>query len=141
MRKTWLKNILRFIAAAVVISGVYFSFKPLESVSKEAKEQNENGKYNFVAPEEFEKHYGEFVIIDGEITKTYAGEKLVTFKFNKNFQTKLTLVLFKRYYDIFPEEPQKYYLNQKVRVTGFLKKYKDKPEIILYNPKQLEIME
>jgi len=50
-------------------------------------------------------------------------------------------VLFEKYYDIFPDLPEKYYLNQKVRVTGFLEKYKNKPEIILYNPKQVEIRE
>ncbi|OGF44799.1 MAG: hypothetical protein A2452_08840 [Candidatus Firestonebacteria bacterium RIFOXYC2_FULL_39_67] len=141
MNKTWVKYGLRILVAAALAAGIYSSFKPLKFKYDELKEQSEAGKYNFVTPEDFEKHYGEFVIFDGEITKASAGKKLVIFKFYKNFQTKLTLVLFEKYYDIFPDLPEKYYLNQKVRVTGFLEKYKNKPEIILYNPKQVEIRE
>jgi len=141
MNKNLIKYGLRVLAVAALIVGLYYSFQPVNFRDNEAKEETENGKFNFVVPDDFEKHYGEFVIFDGVITKSTAGEKLVTFKFYKNFQTNLTLVLFKRYYEIFPENPDKYYLNQTVRITGFLKKYKGKPEIILYNPKQIEIRE
>jgi|GEM_PF-2239367 len=141
MKKNILKYGLRLLAAAAVVAGIYFSFKAEKQKIEEPVEQVGTGKYNFVVPAEFEKHYEEYVIIDGEITRSTAGPKLVTFKFYKDFETKLTLVIFAKYFEIFPENPEKYYLHQKVRVTGFLKKYRGKPEIILYNPKQLEVRE
>ncbi|OGF46048.1 MAG: hypothetical protein A2231_12405 [Candidatus Firestonebacteria bacterium RIFOXYA2_FULL_40_8] len=141
MNNFWVKHGLRVLVAAALFAGIYYSFKPVKPEYDETKEQTETGKYNFVCPDDFEKHYGEFVIIDGEITKSFASGKLVTFKFYKNFQTTLTLVIFPKYFEIFPDEPEKYYLNQKVRITGFLKKYSGKPEVILYNPKQIEVRE
>jgi len=140
MNRTYIKYLLRAATAAALIIGIYFIVQPLKKAGEEP-EPREDGKYNFVRIEEFNKHYEQFIIFDGVITRVSRGKKVVFFKLDEKFQTGLALVLFEKYYPIFPEEPEKYYLNQKVRITGFLKKYKEKPEIILYNPKQIEIRE
>lgn len=140
MNKVFLKYILRSATAAALLVGLYFVIQPLEKPG-ENSEAKEDGKYNFVKPVDFEKHYEQFVIFDGTIIQASRAKKVLFLKIGTAFKTELTLVLFEKYYPIFPEEPEKYYLNQSVRITGFLKKYKGKAEVILYNPKQIEIKE
>ena len=134
------KTLLRVAMTLALLLAGYFTLGP-EKQDKPKKEQNENAAYNFVKADAFDKHYGDFIIFDGIISKAERRKNTVFLKFYDNFRTELTLVLFEKYKDIFPDLPEEYYLNQTVRITGFLKKYKGKPEIILYNPKQIEIKE
>lgn len=140
MNQTFVKYLLRFLTAVALVIGIYFVIQPIEKPN-ENSETREDGKFNFVETKDFDKHYEQFIIFDGKITQASRAKKVLFLKIGDKFQTKLTLVLFEKYYPIFPEAPEKYYLNQKVRITGFLKKYKGTSEVILYNPKQIEIHE
>lgn len=51
-----------------------------------------------------------------------------------------TAVIFASAFSLFPANPEKFYYGKKVRVSGFINKYKGKPEIILDDPSQIQIL-
>ena len=53
----------------------------------------------------------------------------------------MSIVLFASKFKYFPENPDKYYLNKTIHVTGKIKKYKDKPEIIVNELDQIMIVD
>jgi len=83
---------------------------------------------------------GKSVTVEGEIVKTYKAEKLAFLNFDENHETTLTIVMFERMFDRFPESPEKYFLHKTVRVTGNVKEHQGKPEIIVTDPAQIEIV-
>ena len=48
--------------------------------------------------------------------------------------------IFKSSFDKFTIPPEEYYLFKRVRVKGLIKEYKNKPEIIVEEPSQIEII-
>ncbi|MEM7816778.1 MAG: hypothetical protein QXZ20_02590, partial [Candidatus Aenigmatarchaeota archaeon] len=52
-----------------------------------------------------------------------------------------TVVIFSSDLSKFPEMPEKYYYGKIVRVKGKITEYRGRPEIILKDPKQIEIIE
>jgi DNA/RNA endonuclease YhcR with UshA esterase domain len=48
--------------------------------------------------------------------------------------------LFASVFSRFPANPENYYCGKKVRVSGKIKEYQRKAEIILNNPAQIEIL-
>jgi micrococcal nuclease len=61
--------------------------------------------------------------------------------FHKDWRKYFTTVIFSSDFDKFPPFPEEYYLHRVVRITGLIKEYRGKPEIILKSPSQIEIIE
>jgi len=53
----------------------------------------------------------------------------------------LTIVIFSGYLSKFPFDPDKFYLNKKIRVKGMVEEYQGKPEIIIKKPEQIEVID
>jgi len=53
---------------------------------------------------------------------------------------RVTAVIFASAFPRFPANPENYYYGKKVRVSGNIKEYNGKPEIILNDPSQIEIL-
>lgn len=83
--------------------------------------------------------YGKVVIVEGIIASTYNSGKVCFLNFHENYKKYFTAVIFKSDFRKFNTPEDDYYL-KKVRVKGMLKEYKGKPEIIVKNPSQIEIL-
>ena len=86
-------------------------------------------------------YYGKHVTVEGRIVASHNSGKVCLLNFHKDYKRYLTAVIFSGSFTMFPPNPEKYYLNKVVRVTGRVKEYKGKPEIILNNPEQITVLE
>lgn len=83
--------------------------------------------------------YGKVVIVEGIIITTYNSGKACFLNFHENYKKYFTAVIFKSDFRKFDTPEDDYYL-KKVRITGMLKEYKGKPEIIVKKPGQIEVI-
>jgi len=85
-------------------------------------------------------HYGKYKTIEGTIVSTKCFPKVCFLNFDKNYKKTVTVVIFASNLSKFPSNLDKFYLNKKVQVTGIIKEYKGKPEIIVNSPDQISIL-
>ena len=88
------------------------------------------------------KNYlGEEIIIQGKIASAYCSKTNTVFlNFGSVYPKQcFVAVIFNSYHDKFVKNPEKYYADKTVRIKGKISEYKGKPQIILKNPKQIEI--
>ena len=88
------------------------------------------------------KYLGRELIVEGKVADAYHDSKSNTVFFN--FETAypnqcFTAVIFSSDLYKFVQNPEDYYLNKTVRITGEVKEYQGRPEIILETPNQIEI--
>ena len=86
------------------------------------------------------KHVGEFATVEGTVVETRNTGKACFLNFHPDWQHSFTAVIFASRFDRFPSKPEEHYRGRKVRVTGYIKEYEGKPEIILESPKQIEMV-
>ena len=85
-------------------------------------------------------HYGEYRTVEGIVVTTYRSEKAIFLNFHPDYKNHFTTVIFVSDWSNFNEQPEIYYHNKKVRITGKIKEYKGKPEIIVKNKDQIKII-
>ena len=88
------------------------------------------------------QYLGRELIVEGKVADAYHDSKSNTVFFN--FETAypnqcFTAVIFSSDLYKFVQNPEDYYLNKTVRITGEVKEYQGRPEIILETPNQIEI--
>jgi micrococcal nuclease len=88
-----------------------------------------------------DQYYGQTKIIEGRIVASNNTGKVCFLNFHKNWRRYFTAVIFASDFDKFPAHPEGYYLNRLVRITGLVKEYRGKPEIILKSPSQIQILD
>lgn len=86
------------------------------------------------------KYYGKYVVVEGKITKTHNSGKACFLNFVEGYKRYFTAVIFASSFSRFPPNPENYYLNKIVRVTGTIKEYKGSPEIILNSKEYIEVV-
>ena len=86
------------------------------------------------------KYYGEKVTVEGTIVVTFSSGKACFLNFHENWEKYFTAVIFRSDFGKFPKQPELYYKGKKVQVTGKVKEYKGKPEIILKDPSHITII-
>ncbi len=87
-----------------------------------------------------EKYYGKIKTVEGVIVMANNTGKVCFLNFHKDWKRYFTAVIFASDFDKFPKNPEDYYLNRKVKITGLIKEYKGKPEIIVKSPTQIQII-
>lgn len=87
-----------------------------------------------------QRHVGEFVTVEGTIVLTRRTEKACFLNFHPEWQHTFTAVIFARRFDAFPAQPEAHYRGRTVRVTGLVRAYQGKPEIVLESPDQIEVI-
>ena len=87
------------------------------------------------------KYYGQIKVVEGKIVASNNTGKVCFLNFHKDWRRYFTAVIFASDFDKFPAHPEDYFLNRVVRVRGLIKEYRDKPEIILKSPNQIEILD
>jgi hypothetical protein len=85
-------------------------------------------------------YYGRQVTFEGKIVQTKNTGKVCYLNFHPNYKKFLSLVIFASDLPKFPMNPEKFYLNKTVKVTGIVKEYQGRPEIILNSPSQITII-
>ena len=90
--------------------------------------------------QEAAKHYGEYATVEGTIVATHNSGKICYLNFHPDYQRYFTAVIFASTFSRFPSSPENYYLEKKVRVSGYIKEYQGKPEVVLNDPSQIEIL-
>jgi endonuclease YncB( thermonuclease family) len=86
-------------------------------------------------------HIGKYRSVEGKIVRTHNSGKACFLNFHNNWDRYCSLVIFDNVFHRFPEKPEKFYLNEFVRVKGKIKKFRGRPEIVLNSPKQIEIID
>ncbi len=87
------------------------------------------------------KYYGQTKTVEGKIVATNNTGKVCFLNFHKDWRKYFTAVIFSSDFERFPAYPEEYYLHRIVRITGLIKEYRGKPEIIIKSPSQIEIVE
>lgn len=85
-------------------------------------------------------YYGEHATVEGMIVATFNSGKACFLNFHPDYKKYFTAVIFASAFSRFPSNPEDFYYGKKVRVTGTIKEYKGKPEIILNDPSQIEVV-
>jgi aspartyl/asparaginyl-tRNA synthetase len=91
--------------------------------------------------DEAQNYYGQTVTVTGKVVVAHNTGKVCFLNFHRNWKRYFTAVIFAADFDKFPERPEDCYLNKTVEVTGPIKEYKGKPEIVLKDPGQIVIVE
>lgn len=85
-------------------------------------------------------YYGKTVTVEGEVVAAYNSGKACFLNFHRNWKKYFTGVIFVRDFKNFSPVPEVKYKGRKVRITGLVKEYQGKPEIIVRHPSQVEIL-
>jgi micrococcal nuclease len=91
-----------------------------------------------------EKYLGKICAVRFKVVRTHKSRKSGTIFLNSNAEEPLhhfVVVIFPRAVEKFRKkgiEPEKYYLNKRIRVTGRVQLYKGQPQIIADDPWQIE---
>ncbi len=91
--------------------------------------------------EDADKYYEEVKTVEGKIVLSHNSGKACFLNFHRNYKEHFTVVMFAKDFAKFPPNPERYYLNKIVRVTGKIQEYNNKPEIIVKDPSKIEIIE
>jgi len=116
------------------------SASPLESINNTLPTSNPP----VISWDEADDYVNQFVIVQGTIVLTHyaAGSNgQPTFlNFHDPYEDYLTCIIWGDDRPEFPPNPEDYYLYKLVRVRGSIKNYEGSPEIILYGPSQIQIV-
>jgi len=88
-------------------------------------------------------YYGKEVIVEGEVVATYRSKKNNVFlNFGKPYPNQcFSGVIFSSDLYKFGENPEYYYSQKTLRIRGKIQEYQGKPQIILKDPLQIEMLE
>ncbi len=102
--------------------------------------QQPAGTVQVISWQDAAKHYGEYTTVEGTIVVTHNSGKACFLNFHPDYKRYFTAVIFASDFSRFPAYTENYYYGKKVHVSGYIKEYKGKPEIILNDPSQIEIL-
>lgn len=111
-----------------------------EHVGSPSSERQSARTAQVIGWQDANKHYGEYAKVEGTIAVTHNSGKACFLNFHPDYTRHFTAVIFASAFPRFPARPENYYYGKRVRVTGYIKEYKGKPEIILDDPSQIEIL-
>lgn len=110
-----------------------------ESVTLQGDLQSKNAS-RVISWQDAAKHYGKYATVEGKIVATHNSGKACFLNFHPNYKKYFTAVIFASAFSLFPANPETFYYGKKVRISGYIKEYKGKPEIILDDPSQIEVL-
>lgn len=90
--------------------------------------------------EEAGKYIGSQVSIEGKVVSTYNSGKVCYLNFHPNWKRYFTVVIFASDFPRFPSPPEKAYLEKLIRVTGTIKEYQGRPEMVVSGPEQIQLL-
>ena len=85
------------------------------------------------------KYVGQTKTVEGTIVRAYRSANAIFLDFHDPYQGYFMAVIFKSDWTNFKFQPEIFYKNKEVRVTGLIKTYQGSPEIIVSSPTQVEV--
>jgi len=86
------------------------------------------------------KYIGSQASIEGKVVSAYNSGKVCYLNFHPNWKRYFTVVIFASDFTRFPSPPEKTYLEKTIRVTGTVKEYQGRPEMVVSSPGQIQIL-
>lgn len=129
-RSYYAKVAVTVAAVAVILILVRLLFWPVRTGSAEVISWDDAGR-----------HIDRYCTVEGRIVGTYNSGKACFLNFHPDYAKHFSAVIFAGRYAYFPPTPEQYYLHRRVRVTGMVKAYKGRPEIVLESSGQIQILE
>jgi hypothetical protein len=83
---------------------------------------------------------GQRATVEGTIVATRKTEKVCNLNFSANWRTDFSAVIFAGSFSKWPEDIEGLYRGRKVRITGTVTEYQDRPQIIVSEPPQIEVV-
>lgn len=115
--------------------------------NKETPSANDNGNQNNLSATNAKNHFGEYQNITLTVQTSHDSGKAVFLNSEKDYKKpdNFTVVIFaaskKNFTALGISDPAKYYLGKKITVSGKIKKYQGKAEIIVGSPKYIQVLE
>ena len=75
------------------------------------------------------------------MVETYKSEAVCFLNFNPDYNKGFFAVIHSSVFERFPSVPENFYRGRRVRVSGIVKEFKGRPQIILESPQQIEVLE
>lgn len=79
------------------------------------------------------------VIVKGVIKNTFDTGRVIFLDFTEDYKNGLTIIIYKKNRYLFPFDPEKYYLNRKILVSGKIQQYNNKNQISINHLFQIKI--
>ncbi len=98
------------------------------------------GDKGLISWESARKFIGRRVSVQGKIVRSFNSGNACFLNFHRNFTRYLSLVIFANRFFRFPDQPERFYMNKMIRVTGKIGEYKGRPEIVVERPEQIRII-
>ena len=114
---------------------------PIHSGSDCPKTENSGSYSSLVCWDEAGQFIGKTVTITGKVNHTFKNDKVCFLNFHNNFTRYMSVVIFASKFRHFSANLDKYFLNKTIHVTGKIKDYKGKPEIIVNKPAQIKVVD
>ena len=83
---------------------------------------------------------GQRATVEGMIAATHKTEKICNLNFSSNWKTDFSVVIFARSFSKWRGDIEEQYRGKKVRITGTVTEYQSRPQIIVTDPSQIEIV-
>ncbi len=84
---------------------------------------------------------GEYATVKGRVVRTHNTGEVCFLNFHPGRGKHFYAVIFSSDFSRFPAQPEDYYRNKKVEVTGLVEEYEGAAQIILNSPAQIRIIE
>jgi len=126
------------IAVLIYLANIWL----IQPFFKTGNRQDGTKKYlDIISWRDAQRYRNRFVTVEGTVVATYNNGRVCFLNFHPDYKRHFTAVIFASSFPDFPKNPEQYYYGKKVRVTGYVKEYNGKPEMVLNYPKQIQIVE
>ena len=102
---------------------------------------NSGSKASVICWDQAGQFIGQKVTVTGRVVRTFKNDKVCFLNFHNNFTKYMSVVLFSSKFKYFQPNPEQYYLDKTVQVSGKIKEYEGKPEIILNKKSEINVID
>ena len=86
-------------------------------------------------------HVGEFIAVEGTVVDTHNSGRACFLNFTTEWRGTFYLAILGSNMDDYPESPERYFLNKKVRAVGKVAMYRDRPQIVIESPQHITLLD
>ncbi len=90
---------------------------------------------------EAKDHLEKFIAVEGTIIDTHNSGRACFLNFTTEWRGTFYLAILGSNMDDYPESPERYFLNKKVRAVGKVAMYRDRPQIVIESPQHITVLE
>lgn len=90
------------------------------------------------------RYIGRIKVVEGKVRDIYKGEKVILLNFGSGYKSDFHFTIFRNMVNRFESQgisPISYYEKKKVRAWGLIKGFEGRPEIVIDDPSQIEVLE